>query len=467
MKKLISLVIFSLIFGFAFAQPILYQEKVVPHALGYRVFPHGNNEYDMVAGYIQNGITMVRLSSQFDSLWGRASILTVSPQEVLPSLDSGFFISGLSRGAPGWRASGGLMSPSGYAMWQANSAYSGYLSYGRGSMITADSNYLVVGVADSGGTQRNLLLTKINRTGQVVWESTFFRVIQSFNVVEISGGFLVLTSALSPQSSLTCVQVDFNGNLVNSFQLPDQLSELPLKLIKTGINRFVSVSYIANSGWMHLICHDSLGTIIWDRVYPNLRPGNHSFASYQPKVAVASANNNLLVLGNFSWQDTTQSTDGIVQLMVEIDSMGDVVWTGEYGTNQPLDGRGLTALSDGRILALSVGNVPNSHDEFYSLIAEFGPDTTTSIQTVHNDFAFHLQPQPVTDILEVSLNLPQPGDLAFTLIDLQGRTVLRQNREAILGDNRFSLDMGSFPAGVYVLRVESNGRAAVQKVVKK
>ncbi len=461
MKNLVLFVIASLIVGLSFSQQVLYQEQSILHTYGRGIFP-SNGGYDLITGYAGGMFGICKLDSQFDSLWFRAANFTMSPEGILPGLDSGYFLSGLSRGIPaGFRAAGGLLSPSGYSIWQTNSVHSGFFSYGRGSTITADSGYLVVGLADSGGVKRKVLLMRVDRQGNVVWEKIHQEANSAFAVTGLQDGFLVPVTGVEEFVGPKILKFNLQGDFIGERgQLP--YLSIPVLIKQLTPNRFVVLSEKAG---MLVSCFDSLGTLIWEHTFLGFQSGiNDQYII--PRQLQISNQGDVYLTGDYSWIDIDSTTTNYAQIIIELDANGNVVWNQVFASGQRLDGRGLTLLPDGRILALSAGNVANTHDEFYSLIAEFGPDTTTAISPLRNDFALRLQPQPVTDILEISLSLDQPGDLALTLIDLQGRTVLRQNRAAVLGENRFYLDLGSYPAGVYVLRAESNGRAAVQKVVK-
>lgn len=75
-------------------------------------------------------------------------------------------------------------------------------------------------------------------------------------------------------------------------------------------------------------------------------------------------------------------------------------------------------------------------------------------------------PNPVKELLTVSINLKKPSDVSVELTNLFGRQVLsRKERMMASGLHQFSLDVASLPPGVYFISVVSNELGVTMKVV--
>ena len=51
------------------------------------------------------------------------------------------------------------------------------------------------------------------------------------------------------------------------------------------------------------------------------------------------------------------------------------------------------------------------------------------------------------------------------VIDLYGQTLVRESKRLQAGEQRFSLDVNSFPKGVYLVQIELNDQMVVRKVL--
>ena len=78
----------------------------------------------------------------------------------------------------------------------------------------------------------------------------------------------------------------------------------------------------------------------------------------------------------------------------------------------------------------------------------------------------NVSPIPATDVLHINIsNTDTQTPIAFTVIDVVGRTVLSQTQTAN-GNNSYTLTVGNLSAGIYFLRVSVNGVDTMQKWVK-
>ncbi len=75
-------------------------------------------------------------------------------------------------------------------------------------------------------------------------------------------------------------------------------------------------------------------------------------------------------------------------------------------------------------------------------------------------------PNPTDGLLEIRLDLPAATNLQAALYDLTGRELLRRDFGRQLQLNT-AFDLGGFPAGIYLLRVQADGAAKTVRVVRR
>jgi hypothetical protein len=78
-----------------------------------------------------------------------------------------------------------------------------------------------------------------------------------------------------------------------------------------------------------------------------------------------------------------------------------------------------------------------------------------------------IYPHPNTGIFTVSVRLPHAGDVSMTVVDAAGRQVASFNDRASGADYSRRVDIEKEPAGVYFVRLESDGHQWVKEVVKR
>jgi len=100
----------------------------------------------------------------------------------------------------------------------------------------------------------------------------------------------------------------------------------------------------------------------------------------------------------------------------------------------------------------------------YQIIEVTEDDIITSTQQEELAEDFDLFPNPATDQLQIQLSsLSAPADL--TIQNLQGQALYRKRIQLSPALQTHEIQVGDWPAGVYVLRVQSGGRQWVRKFV--
>ena len=78
-----------------------------------------------------------------------------------------------------------------------------------------------------------------------------------------------------------------------------------------------------------------------------------------------------------------------------------------------------------------------------------------------------LWPNPVEDIINLSFNTSLNGNLAMSIIDLNGRTVRTDNILVIGGGNRITIPVTDLVQGMYQLRFGNDQKAVSFRFVKR
>ena len=74
-------------------------------------------------------------------------------------------------------------------------------------------------------------------------------------------------------------------------------------------------------------------------------------------------------------------------------------------------------------------------------------------------------PNPVIDIINVTLSIKKPSQVSVGISDLTGRMISNENY-TITDQKNIIIDSKSLPKGIYILRCESQGEAIIKKFIK-
>jgi aminopeptidase N len=99
-------------------------------------------------------------------------------------------------------------------------------------------------------------------------------------------------------------------------------------------------------------------------------------------------------------------------------------------------------------------------------------NTVTQVIVDINDLpttalSLRIQPNPVTaDLALVRLVASASGQALVTLATMDGKTLQTQTEALITGENQFDVDINTLPAGIYIVRVQTQSGTGVVKLVK-
>ncbi len=84
--------------------------------------------------------------------------------------------------------------------------------------------------------------------------------------------------------------------------------------------------------------------------------------------------------------------------------------------------------------------------------------------TAAKSFTINVFPNPAKDYLNVNLNLDKATQIAVELIDMTGKSIIRNDYGRIAGEQALRLDFSDLKKGLYVLQVKSNAETVAYKI---
>ncbi len=96
-------------------------------------------------------------------------------------------------------------------------------------------------------------------------------------------------------------------------------------------------------------------------------------------------------------------------------------------------------------------------------------DATNVISLTRGEGSFgiaNIRPVPAADYIEVAFTAISNGSVELTVYDMTGRVMLQSNVDATTGINTRSIDVSTYPAGVYMISVNNGTEVATQRLVK-
>ncbi|TVR38250.1 MAG: T9SS C-terminal target domain-containing protein [Cryomorphaceae bacterium] len=94
------------------------------------------------------------------------------------------------------------------------------------------------------------------------------------------------------------------------------------------------------------------------------------------------------------------------------------------------------------------------------------PGNITGTEELANTLDMNLWPNPTRDITTVQFTLSSPDLVALELYDVSGKMLQQRSWAASAGENLLQLDLGSLPAGMYLLRLTGDQYQQSARLVK-
>jgi hypothetical protein len=94
-----------------------------------------------------------------------------------------------------------------------------------------------------------------------------------------------------------------------------------------------------------------------------------------------------------------------------------------------------------------------------------GGNEDRSNQIENAGIDLRLYPNPTAGDAILAFELPENQEFTLQVVDMTGRIVMRQKQAGVQGENNTLLESNSWPSGVYLIRIESNGLQAQKRLV--
>jgi hypothetical protein len=207
---------------------------------------------------------------------------------------------------------------------------------------------------------------------------------------------------------------------------------------------------------LYLLRTDPNGAVIWTRDIS--LPG----AGTQATALCATRDSGYVVAGSIDWGDSARA------FLVKLDANADTVWTSVLPGSGKEQARDVWQTADGGYVIAGTSDAPgdsillvktDSLGRVQTGLAEGGPAAGERI-------AFSVAPNPASDFATLSFTTPVERSSAralnLSIYDATGRLA---HSTPGLRASPFRLDLRSLPAGVYMLKLEYDGRTATRKLI--
>ncbi len=98
-------------------------------------------------------------------------------------------------------------------------------------------------------------------------------------------------------------------------------------------------------------------------------------------------------------------------------------------------------------------------------LADFGGDISLETKTTSID-EISVYPNPTSALINISMHLPQDGQVKLSIMDQLGQVVKTETRMLNRGTQNEAIDLHSIPAGTYLLNVQTTDQTMTKMIIK-
>jgi hypothetical protein len=463
-------------------------------------------------------ILLVKLDNNFDTVWtslsGAQGWNSVSGVEQ--SADSSYYVGGTQCciGNGGYDFNLSKFDKNGTILWSKNYGGPNY-EFVHALTLAKDGNPVIGGETGSYGGS---YLIKTDTSGAIIFSHSYKFAQSSNQSIEVikptpDSGLIIAGHPGIPNNCMYLMKLNSAGQREWAKILFDSSGLGIGDIYVTDDNKFMIAGGIVVAGSTPtadcLIAKlDSTGNIIWAKKY-----GGHEgetlltiCKSNQGGYIAAGISNSIFQAGGYP--------DGY---MIKINDSGDTLWTRDYGSNNLEYFFSVVATNDGGALASSplyngsyldyvikVDSMGNSGCNEFSfpthvLQATFDTIPVSIIDSaggtmidlpIHatsnciilaycyavevaeikkENSACEIFPNPTTNFITIHYDITSNTKTTVTLFNLYGQIVYSENLQGFKnpeGLNETKIDMRSFAAGIYFVKMNVGGKEEVRKVVK-
>jgi len=395
--------------------------------------------------------------------------------------------------------------------------------FGRDIQQTADGGYVIVGFTNSYGSGgRDIYLVKTDSQGHIQWTRIYGGYFDedACTVLQTPDeGYVVAGKTSSPgitEDDFFLVRTDNQGNRLWSRTYGGHADEQPRCMRQTADGGYVLVGY-SNSymPWgIFLVKTDNIGDTLWTHIYEPPYEESDAIGAYTiiqtPDLGyliagyalVACMTADMLVIktnsvgdtlwmriypndGNEMAYDICPIDDGGYVLtgyystpygdndvyLVKIDSLGNLIWSENYGGDSDDEGHALFCAGDDTyVIAGCTSSFGAGGSDFYLIsCGHEGPPSVPQGQDVVFPKTFILRtpyPNPFNATTVIPYEVPRSGPVRLTIHNLLGQQVaVILDRMVSTGIYSATWNSDNFPSGIYFCRMAAPGFQSIQKMV--
>jgi hypothetical protein len=394
---------------------------------------HGNNDYWLVKLDAMGNI-------EWQKCFGGSNDDEASV--VRQTFDGGFIISGFTNSndsdVTGYHGNKDYwivkVDSTGNLQWE--SCYGGSAEdYPNDIKQTQDSSYIIVGRSRSNdgdvtGNPDSLAswIVKLNRSGNIMWQYAFGNY---YDPTVLNYDFLEGKEILEKGP--------------NDFQL---FGDLYIIITNTH-NYFGMMEFDSSGNVLSRLYYPDFYTYDWDHFYSVINTFDNGYLLFGAAETLSTGYDFYLLkldsLMNREWDFITIGNGNDYPGSVAQSSDGGYVFTGSLCFGIP----GLSCMNP-----------------FNAAIIKIGGTSVNLNEKPLADFSFWANINAEDETLALKFFMKQPGNLQLSLLDITGRTLLRQTLTATEGINKQEIQVGDLAKGIYVVRMEREGLNVSAKVVK-
>jgi hypothetical protein len=451
----------------------------------------GYKEY--VADY---DVYLIKTDASGDTVWTRTYGGT-SPEfgnSVEQTSDGGYIIAGStgSFGAGDFDAYLVKTDASGDTVWTR--AYGGTgQDHGVSVQQTTDGGYIIAGHTESfGAGDFDAYLIKTDAGGDTVWTRTYGGTGCEYgNSVEQTsdGGYIIAgdTDSFGAGSwDVYLTKTDASGDTVWTRTYGGTGEDRGYSVQQTSDGGYIvageTTSFGADSIDVCLMKTDACGDTVWTRTYGGASAeGGHS---------VEQTSDGGYIIAGYTFSFGAGNAD---VYLIRADASGDTVWTRTYGGTGSDSGYSVQQTSAGKyIIAGDTGSFGagfydvylirvrekkwKANDKKLPLPPTPGTRNGEPVVAFSNDVPARLAlhgstPNPCSQETVIRFHLPDQGEVDLSILDVEGRLVRELVSEvrsagshSVAWDGR-DIAGARLSAGIYFLRLDSEGKVATGKIV--
>ena len=336
---------------------------------------------------------------------------------------------------------------------------------------TSDGGFVFCGFRDPPDSYAKAILVKLDSTGALQWEQDYTTAGQAYEAISVAqytdGGYVLAGYRLPGNLNGLgfVIRTDSAGNELWRRHFGGHSGGWGAVRVASdgGIITFSSYS---ETDWpwdwrQYLLTKwDASGNIVWQM-------RSHYFFQVTAYDLEILPDQSIVTVGTYSW----------LSELAKYSAEGDSLWSRHLNVFNNL-GNHLTydvePTTDGGFVltgeAFQTLEDPHPNQETIFVIKTDSLGCVvpgcqnTGVQEYVMDLQnlLHVSPNPASDIVQVSLDLPECGEVLGTpriqLLDVQGRLVLEQTIQQNLNQLRATLDVSTLPAGIYYLHLRDAKR---------